>query len=371
MATGRQVIDYLAGLTMSGGDRDGEPFEVLAWERRFCRGAFAVEGPAALSVGRGNGKSGLVAGLAAAMVDPAGPLHGTRRECVCVASSFDQSRVIYEDVLSYLKGRGFDLDDRKTWRKQDSANRAVIEFRDTGARVRCIGSDPSKAHGLRPALALLDEPAQWEVAKKDRMLAAIRTGLGKTPGSRLIALGTRPADPSHRFSRLLKGGAAYAQVHAAGKNDPPFQMRTWRRANPSFDHLPSLAGKIREEATGARSDPGLLATFRALRLNLGTPDSEIQTLLDAGLRQRIEGDAEADGRPTWGVDLGTTAAQSAVAAFYPTTGRLAVLAAFPSEPTLEERGLRDGVGRLYRECADRGEPHRALGAPAPSRRRRS
>ena len=57
----------------------------------------------------------------------------------------------------------------------------------------------------------------------------------------------------------------------------------------------------------------------------------------------------------WGVDLGTSAAQSAVAAFWPESGRLESLAAFPSEPTLTERGLRDGVGNLYAECARRGE----------------
>jgi len=257
--------------------------------------------------------------------------------------------------LAFLRGRGFDLDDRKLWRKQDSANRAVVEFRDSGARVRCIGSDPAKAHGLRPALALLDEPAQWEATKQDRMVAAIRTGLGKMPDSRLIALGTRPADATHWFAKLLKGGAAYSQVHAARPGDPPFRLRTWRRANPSLDHLPSLLAKLREEAPAARVDPGTLAAFEALRLNTGTADTEVSTLLDAGLWERLTGDAEVDGRPVWGCDLGTTAAQSAVAAFFPTTGRLAALAAFPSEPTLEERGLRDGVGRLYRECADRGE----------------
>ena len=31
----------------------------------------------------------------------------------------------------------------------------------TGARVRCIGSDPRRAHGLAPVLVLADEPAQW------------------------------------------------------------------------------------------------------------------------------------------------------------------------------------------------------------------
>ena len=360
MATGRRLIDYLGGLTLAGGDHDGAPFTVLPWEARFVRGAFAVSGPAALSVGRGNGKSAFVAGIAAAVVDPDGPLHGPRRECVCVASSFDQSRIIFEDVLAFLQGRGFDLDDRKVWRKQDSANRAVIEFRDSGARVRCIGSDPARAHGLRPALALLDEPAQWEATKQDRMVAAIRTGLGKVPDSRLIALGTRPADGAHWFAKLLKGGAAYAQVHASRPDDPPFRLRTWRRANPSFDHLPSLREKIREETPGARVDPGLLAAFRSLRLNAGTADSEVATLLDAGLWERITGSAPrgilpGSARCVWGVDLGGTAAQSAVSAFWPATGRLESLAAFPTEPTLEERGLKDGVGRLYRECAETGE----------------
>ena len=29
------LADNLAGLVLAGGDRDGEPFTVLAWERRF------------------------------------------------------------------------------------------------------------------------------------------------------------------------------------------------------------------------------------------------------------------------------------------------------------------------------------------------
>ena len=144
------LIAYLGGLVLAGGDHDGEPFKVLPWESRFVRGAFGQSGHAALSIARGNGKSCLVGGLAAAVVDPAGPLHGNRRECVAVASSFDQSRVIFEDVLAFLRAR-YALADRKLWRVQDSANRATVEYRPTGARVRTIGSDPAKAHGLRAA----------------------------------------------------------------------------------------------------------------------------------------------------------------------------------------------------------------------------
>ena len=355
MALADQIIVYLSGLTLSGGDHDGRPFVVLPWERRFIRGAFSVQDDAALSVGRGNGKSALVGGIAAAMADPDGPLHGRRRECVCVASSFDQSRIIFEDVLAFL-GERHDLGSRKVWRVQDSANRATVEHRASGARVRCIGSDPGKAHGIRPSLVLADEPAQWDRAKAERMRAALDTSMGKTPGSRIIGLGTRPAAPEHWFSRMLRN-AAYRQVHAAREEDPPFQLRTWRRANPSFDHLPSLRARIRKEAAKARADGNLLPGFKALRLNLGMADHEVAMLIGADAWRRVERDSlpDADGPHVLGVDLGGSAAMSAACAFWPATGRLEAMAMFAAVPDLSKRGAADGVGTLYHRIAARGE----------------
>jgi len=63
---------------------------------------------------------------------------------------------------------------------------------------------------------------------------------------------------------------------------------------------------------------------------------------------------EATGPVVWGIDLGATAAMSALACYWPATGRLECFAAFPSVPDLEARGRRDAVGSLYREMAGRG-----------------
>ncbi len=342
---------YLEGLTVSQGRRAGEPFAVLPWQRRFIRGAFdpGVQS-AALSVARGNGKTALLSGIAAATLD--GPLAVPRGETVIVASSFEQARIAFEHVLAFMGGR---LADKRRWKVWDTAQQARIECKATGARVRCIGSDPRRAHGLAPVLVLADEPAQWPPSTGERMVAALVTATGKQPHSRFVALGTRPADPEHWFAKLLAGGAGYAQEHAARPADPKFQRRTWAKANPSLAHMPDLLDALRIEAAAARRDSGLLAAFDALRLNLGTEDTEISTLLDAGLWRSIEGRAERDGPAVWGVDLGTSQAQSAVAAFWPATGALAALAAFPGQPSLAERGLRDGVAGLYSECARRGE----------------
>ena len=342
---------YLSGLTVSQGRRAGEPFRVLPWQRRFVRGAFAAGvQSAALSVGRGNGKTALLSGIAAATLD--GPLAVPRGETVIVASSFEQARIAFEHVVAFM---GEKLQDKRRWKVWDTAQQARIEDRKTGSRVRCVGSDPRRAHGLAPVLVLADEPAQWPDTTGERMVAALRTAAGKQPHSRFVALGTRPADAEHWFAKMLAGGADYAQTHAAGAEDPRFHNRTWAKANPSLAHMPDLLAAIQTEAVQARADPALLASFESLRLNLGTEDAAVSTLLDAGLWRSIEGPADWAGPVVWGVDLGTTAAQSAVAAFWPETGALACLGAFPAEPSLAERGLRDGVGGLYAECARRGE----------------
>ena len=348
------ILKYLAGLTCTQGAGAGDPLRILRWQAGFVRGAFAPDvATAALSIARGNGKTTLLSGVACAFLD-CPEIRMPRAEIDVVAASFDQARITFEHVQAFLGDR---LDDRRTWRVQDSANRASITHRPSGAKIRCLGSDPRKAHGLAPYLALLDEPAQWDHLKVDKMFAAIRTGLGKIPGSRMVALGTQAVSTEHPFSRLLAGQADYVQDHGALMADPPFQVRTWRKANPSLDHMPALRAEIQREAQEARIDPSMLASFKALRLNMGTSDVLESLLLDAGVWQSAESDPPLPrtGPYALGIDLGGSAAMSAACGFWPETRALAALACFPELPSLPERGLADGVGPLYVRMRDRGE----------------
>ena len=259
---------YLSGLTITQGRRAGEGLTVLPWQRRFVRGAFAPGAEtAALSVARGNGKTVLVAGIAAAALD--GPLAVPRGETIIVASSFAQACIAFDHVCHFL---GDKLRDRRRYRFWQTGQLAKVEDKETGATVRALGSDPKRAHGLAPSLILADEPAEWPNHTGERMLAALRTSLGKQPGARLIALGTRPASHEHWFSKMLGGVADYSQCHAAAEDNPPFQRRTWAKANPSMAHLPDLEAAIRTEAGHAKTDPSVLHEFRALRLNGGTSE---------------------------------------------------------------------------------------------------
>ena len=60
-----------------------------------------------LSCGRGNGKTTLIGGIAAAVV--AGPLRQNRAECLVVAGSFEQGLLTYHHCLAFLQELGVDM----------------------------------------------------------------------------------------------------------------------------------------------------------------------------------------------------------------------------------------------------------------------
>ncbi len=196
---------YVEGLTLGQGRRAGERFELLGWQRRFLRGAFSQPGDAALSMARGGGKTTFVAAVACAAVDVDGPLVEPMAETLIVASSFEQGLISFRHMLHFLApsferhGRG----GRGRFRVQDSANRATVQDRETGAMVRVLGSDPRRLHGAAPRLLLLDEIAQWPSGQVDAMLAALGTSRGKIPGSKALLIGTRPSTSDHPFQKAL------------------------------------------------------------------------------------------------------------------------------------------------------------------------
>lgn len=319
------------------------PMKPLPWQARFLRGVRGVR-TAALTVPRSNGKTYLAARMARDYL--LGPERDS--ECVIVASSYGQAKVLYRYAVQMVRAEGHNPDDRKEWQFQDSSNRGLLRSRRTGQSIRALGCDPQRAHGRRFGLALLDEPAQWPNTR-DEMLAAIQTGAGKIEASRIVALGTRPADPDHWFSRWLSGGAGYVQSHAAKRSDPPYWLKTIRKANPSYDHLPALRADVLAQRERAKVSAADRASYLSLALNLGTPDTLEALLIDPDDWTDCEVGAlpPATGGYALGVDLGSGAAMTAAAGYWPETGRLEALGCFGGIPDLTERGRADMVGERY------------------------
>ena len=239
------------------------------WQRRFLRGAFA-EGvtTAGLTIARGNGKTTLAAAIAAAGI--AGPLRRPRGLVLVVGASFQRrSRILFRHVLAMLAD---ELADRETWRVNDSTASLSIEHRPTGARLECIGSDPRRAHGFAPSLAILDEPSQWAPNASDRMYSAIKTGARQASRLTDSVRSARHPQPN----QAKPGGAACyrAPVPAAPPTfksmrpdamNRPGRWQAMGRANPSMKHLPELEAALKSERSEARQDSGLEPAYRSLR----------------------------------------------------------------------------------------------------------
>ena len=356
----RAITDYIGGLTIGQGRHAGERFKLLGWQGRFLSGAFGQPGDGCMSLGRGSGKSTFTAAIACAAVDVDAPLVEPMAETLVVASSFDQGLLNFRHMLNFLSPsfEKYGTGPRGRFRIQDSANRATITDRETGAMVRVLGSDPRRLHGAAPKLLLYDEIAQWPAERVGPMLSALKTSRGKIPGSKALWLGTRPSTPDHPFQRALDGhGVGFSLCYAAKPDDPPFQRRTWKKANPGLDYLPDLESVIRQEAEDAKRDESAMQMFRALRLNQGVSDTTVSVLIDADTWRNAEALPEPESRSTnyvLGIDAGQNAAMSATAAYF-RDGTLEAIACFPDLPNLAERGLADGVGDLYRRMAERSE----------------
>ena len=333
------VVPRLETLTVTQGEGAGGPLRLFPWERDWIAGLEATRRRTmGLSIGRGAGKTALTGGLGAAAV--AGPWAQPRGLVLIVASTFKQARVAFGHALAFL--RPIIEDNPERWRVLDSEQSATVEDRRTGAILEAREATPGSLHGPAPVLIIGDEPAQWKATQSDRMFSALRTSLGKVPGSRALFIGTRPANGDHWFAKLLqRSGTTYA----ADPDGDPFDEAQWHAANPSLAFMPELLETYREEAEGAKDDPSLAPGFGALRLNMGSVDHEVSVLIEAEAWARCEVDLlpQAAGACVWGIDLSGGDAMAAAACYWPATGRLEAVASFPALPPLEERSRIDGA----------------------------
>ena len=337
---------FVEGLEVTSGDHLGERVTLLPFQQRFIRGTFrpGVQ-TSALSIPRGNGKTSLVAWLAAAVLLPSGPLHHRNAAVIVASSNFEQGSSIHKGVVDQLP----DAYNRERWSVWDS-NRLRIRCKDSGAELRVLSFSPGASHGIMGAtLILADEVAQWPKSGRDKMWNALETTLGKSPGCRLIAISTRPEDPENPLSKLLEGQADYALEFRSRAGKGWAADSAIRTANPALDHFPALRAAIDRERELSRHDPAKLASFRAYRLNQGTAELEVRDVVcTAHSYGRLEDDEAMIG-PEYvlSLDLGGGHAHSAAAAvsLWPdASGKHDVdaVALWPSTVNVKEREKRDG-----------------------------
>jgi phage terminase large subunit-like protein len=339
--------------------------KVAPFQRTFVEGALAPEtSVAVLSIGRGNAKTALSAGVAL------GSLLGEwdkqpRREVLLAARTRDQARIAWDFAAGFAATLPEEVQRRLTFRRSP---RLEIEYEDERGShfLRALAADGKSALGSAPTLVLMDERGHWPAGRGDDLEQALLSGLGKR-GGRALIISTSAADDAHPFSRWIDEElpGKFVQEHRPAPSLPADDLDSLLVANPGAKH-----------GIGANAD-WLLATARRAIAQGGTALTSFRLY---NRNERVSGEArdllltidewlacEADELPprsgpvVIGIDLGGSSSMTAATFYWHESGRMEALGWFPAKPSLLDRGQRDGVSGRYGEMADRGEL-RTLGA---------
>ncbi|KEP67861.1 terminase [Thioclava dalianensis] len=354
------ALRFLPKLIVPEGRLAGKRVKLASYQKQFIRGAFAKGIEAAcLSIGRGNAKTALSAGLAL------GHLMGEiapqpKREIIFAARNRDQAKTAFGFLIGFIEG--LPEEDQAQFTIRRGSKLEVETDANGGGLARVIAADGKSILGGAPTLAILDERAAWEKDKGDALENAILSGLGKRDGRALI-ISTSAPDDGNTFSRWLDEPppGCYVQEHRPSPGLAPDDLESLLIANPGAREGigPSPEWLTAQARRAIARGGSALSSFRNLNRNerVASDDRSVLLTVDEWLGCEVSPCdlPPRDGPVVLGVDLGGSRSMSAAALYWPETGRLEAVGAFPCNPGLGDRGQSDGVSGRYIEMRDRGE----------------
>lgn len=354
------AIAFLETLTIPEGPKAGQPLRLAEYQRRFVRGALSPDVMVGvLSIGRGNAKTALAAGLALGSVMGIWDAQ-PKREILLAARNRDQAKTAFQFVTGFVQG--LPEGEQELFSIRHGARLEVEYKANGGGLIRVIPADGKSILGGAPTLAIMDERAAWERDKGDNLENAILSGLGKR-GGRVLIISTSAPDDANTFSRWMDDAppGTYVQEHRPAPGLPADDLESLLIANPgAAEGIGATAEWLVAQARRAIARGGsALSSFRNLNRNerVASDDRSVLVTVDEWLSAEVAPDAlpARSGACILGVDLGGSRSMSAAAFYWPDTGRLEAFGAFPAVPSLADRGASDGVSGRYVEMADRGE----------------
>ncbi|MFQ8432500.1 terminase large subunit domain-containing protein [Amaricoccus sp. W119] len=354
------AIAFLETLTIPEGPKAGTPLRLAEYQRKFVRGALAPDVMiGVLSIGRGNAKTALAAGIAL------GSGMGVwddqpKREIILAARNRDQAKTAFQFVVGFVQG--LPEGEQELFKIRHGYRMEVEYAANGGGLIRVIPADGKSILGGAPTLALMDERAAWEREKGDNLENAILSGLGKR-GGRALIISTSAPDDANTFSRWLDEPppGTFVQEHRPSPGLPADDLDSLLIANPgSAEGIGATPEWLVAQARRAIARGGsALSSFRNLNRNerVSTEDRSVLVTVDEWLAAEVapEDLPPRRGECILGIDLGGSRSMSAAAFYWPQTGRLEALGTFPAFPALADRGASDGVSGRYVEMQERGE----------------
>lgn len=342
MSAADKVLAFLGTLPIVAGLRAGEKMEVLEFQERFVRGVYAETAGertvrlAGLSVARGNGKSGLLAGLSLAHL--LGPMAEPYGECYAAALDREQAGVLYRMTCAYIFETPW-MAARVNIRDQFKE----ITDHKSNSVWRALTADARKAHGLAPSFWIADEVAQW---RNRELWDNLRTGMAKRKHALGVTISTQAADDLHFWSELLDAEpvpSVYIQLHAAPDDCALDDRDAWAAANPALGAFLNEA-EFADAAAMAMRSQSFAPAFRLLNLNQRVAaEGRFIEQADWEMNGEPFDPVELEGARCYGgLDLSSTRDLTALALYFPDQGKVLAWHWLPAD-TILARVERDRV----------------------------
>lgn len=249
------------------GAQVGKPMKLEKFQIKFIKDIYDAKHStrrAYLSVARKNGKTGLIAGLVLAHL--VGPEAKLNSQIVSGALSRDQAALVFN-----LAAKMVQLSPELS---------GIVRIVPSGKRLiglpmnveyRALSAEGKTAHGLSPALAILDEVGQV-AGSQDDFIDAITTSQGAHDNPLLIVISTQAANDADLLSIWLDDAAQsndphiVSHVYTAPEGCDLLDKKAWQAANPALGLFRSQKD-VEEQAAQAKRMPSAENTFRNLILN--------------------------------------------------------------------------------------------------------
>ena len=298
---------------------------------------------------RGNGKTGLLAGLA--LCHLLGPECEVRGEVYSAAYNKLQAALIFAEMKAIIEAvPAFEA--RCNLQRYGKVIE-VLSGDGAGSIYESLSADDKRAHGLSPSFWVFDEFAQ---APNCDLLDNLRTAMGKRSESLGVVISTQAANDMHPLSQMIDDAAlgvdpaVYLQLAAAPNDADIFAEQTWFACNEALGKFLDL-NEFRSQAALAKRLPSFRAKFQNLRLNQRI-DAHVQFISDAdwmACAQPLDM-AALVGKPCHaGLDLSQTTDMSALVLYWPHNGAVLPYFWLPEEGLLDRDRKEGGHYRAWRD----------------------
>lgn len=268
MTRAEKVIRFIEKFCVTPEGADvGKPLKLADFQKQFIRDVYsnpAGTRRAYLSCARKNGKSGLVSALL--LAHTVGPEARLNSCIVSGSNSRDQAALVWN-----LAAKMCQLSPKLSELVRIIPSGKRIIGLPLNVEYKALSADAKTAHGLSPALCLIDEIGQIRGPQSD-FIDALTTSQGAHADPLLIAISTSAASDADLFSVWLddaersKDPRIVSHVYKAPEGCDLMDESAWKAANPALGLFRS-EDDLREQMTQAQRMPSMENTARNLLLN--------------------------------------------------------------------------------------------------------